>query len=51
MNSELAKTLSEKQKALRDQRFGAAKSKSANVKEARGLRREIAQIMTKLAQE
>lgn len=49
MNSELQKNLADKQKALRDLRFGATNSKSANVKAARALRREIAQLMTKLA--
>lgn len=48
MNNELAKQLVEKQKALRDLHFGAAGGKSANVKAARNLRKEIAQTLTTL---
>jgi ribosomal protein L29 len=46
--AELEKLLTEKQKALRDVRFGAAGGKSANVKESREMRKEIARIMTAL---
>ena len=48
MNSELEKQLADRQKALRDLHFGAAQSKSANVKAGRNLRKEIARIMTNL---
>ena len=37
-----------KKEALRAIRFGAAGSKSTNVKSIKTLRREIAQIMTKI---
>ena len=47
--AERLKTLSEKKQALRELRFGAAGSKSTNVKAAKILRREIAQIMTSIA--
>jgi ribosomal protein L29 len=48
MNSELEKQLVEKQKTLRELRFGAAGGKSANVKAGRNLRKEIAKILTTL---
>ncbi len=40
--------LKEKAVALRSFRFGASGSKSRNVREGRGLRKEIAQILTTL---
>jgi len=46
--TELQKTLVDKQDALRAFRFGGAGSRSRNVREGRGLRKEIAQIMTEL---
>ena len=46
--TELQKTLVDKQDALRAFRFGGADSRSRNVREGRGLRKEIAQIMTEL---
>ena len=51
MNSEMEKQLSEKREALRKLRFGAAGGKSANVKEARNLRKEIARIFTNHAKQ
>ncbi|OGZ04033.1 MAG: 50S ribosomal protein L29 [Candidatus Lloydbacteria bacterium RIFCSPHIGHO2_01_FULL_41_20] len=46
---DLVKLLSEKREALRMFRFGISGSKTKNVKEGKGLRKEIAQIMTELA--
>ena len=46
---DLLKELFEKQKTLRDFRFGIAGSKARNVREGRGLRKEIARIMTELS--
>ena len=46
--SELQKTLTDKREALRSFRFGAAGSRSRNVREGRELRKEIAQILTEL---
>jgi len=43
---ELEKLLSEKRLALKNFRFGIAGSKIKNVKEGRGIKREIARIMT-----
>jgi ribosomal protein L29 len=45
---DLAKLLSEKREALRIFRFGSAGSKSKNVKEGKGVRKDIARIMTAL---
>ena len=45
---DLIKTLQEKRVALQTFRFGLTGSKVKNVKEARGLRKEIAQILTEL---
>ena len=45
---ELLKTLVSKKEALRLNRFGAAGSKSTNVKAAKELRREIAQLLTQI---
>jgi len=45
---DLVKEVFEKQKALRDFRFGIAGSKARNVREGRGLRREIARVLTEL---
>ena len=46
---DLVKLLSEKREALRMFRFCISGSKTKNVKEGKGLRKEIAQIMTELA--
>lgn len=43
---ELLKDLREKREALRIFRFGISGGKVKNVKEGKGLRREIAQILT-----
>jgi ribosomal protein L29 len=43
---ELIKLLNEKRTALRDFRFGVAGSKIRNVKEGRGIKKDIAQILT-----
>lgn len=48
MDLELQKQLVEKQKALRELRFSATGGKSADVKAARNLRKEIAKILTTL---
>ncbi len=45
---DLNKELATKKEALRAIRFGAAGSKSTNVKSIKLLRREIAQIMTQI---
>ena len=45
---DLLKTLQEKRVALQAFRFGSSGSKTRNVKEGRGLRKEIAQILTEL---
>lgn len=47
-NTELIKAVAEKREALRSMRFGAAGSRSRNVREGRTLRKEIAQILTEL---
>ncbi|MDO8492030.1 MAG: 50S ribosomal protein L29 [bacterium] len=47
---DLAKMLTEKQEALRTFRFGVAGSKVRNVREGRGIRRQIAQILSLLNQ-
>ena len=47
---ELEKLLADKREALRVFRFGVAGSKIRNVREGRGIRREIAQILTLLNQ-
>ena len=46
--ADLSKLLSEKRESLRVFRFGAAGAKSNNVKEGRGIRKDIARIMTAL---
>lgn len=46
---DLVKALMEKREDFRKLRFGAAGSKSRNVKEGKSLRKEIARIMTELA--
>lgn len=46
--TELQKTLADKREALRSFRFGAAGSRSRNVREGRELRKEIARILTEL---
>jgi ribosomal protein L29 len=45
---DLKKALAEKRKALQSFRFNISGSKTRNVKEGRGIRKEIAQIMTEL---
>jgi ribosomal protein L29 len=45
---ELQKALTDKREALRQFRFGGAGSRSRNVREGRGLRKDIAKIMTEL---
>ncbi len=45
---DLIKTLQEKRNALQTFRFNISGSKTRNVKEARGLRKEVAQILTEL---
>jgi ribosomal protein L29 len=47
-SGELQKTLAEKREALRAFRFGAAGSRSRNVREGRELRKDIAKILTEL---
>ncbi len=47
---DLEKELDQKLVALRDLRFGTAHSKSRNVKERKGIKREIARIKTTLTQ-
>ncbi|MEI6304688.1 MAG: 50S ribosomal protein L29 [Candidatus Taylorbacteria bacterium] len=48
-NSDLNRLITEKREALRAFRFGSAGSKTKNVKEGRGIRKDIARIMTELA--
>jgi ribosomal protein L29 len=43
---DLQKMLKEKREALRDFRFAGAGGRTRNVREGRGLRHEIAQILT-----
>jgi ribosomal protein L29 len=45
---DLIKSLQDKRVALRSFRFNISGSKTRNVKEGRGLRKEIAQILTEL---
>lgn len=45
---DLAKELTEKREALRVIRFGIAGSKNRNVKETKGLKKEVARILTEL---
>lgn len=45
---DLQKLLAEKREALRLFRFGISGSKLKNVKEGKGLRKEIARILTEL---
>ncbi|HZS43315.1 MAG TPA: 50S ribosomal protein L29 [Candidatus Paceibacterota bacterium] len=47
---ELAKTLKEKREALKNFHFNLSGSKVRNVKEGRGLRKDIARILTELNQ-
>lgn len=47
-DKDLAKDLSDKRNALRRFRFGAAGSKTRNVKEGRDLRKDIARILTEI---
>lgn len=44
--AELSKLLKDKREALRVFRFALSGSKTRNIKEGRGLRKEIAQILT-----
>ena len=46
--ADLSRLLVEKREALRAFRFGAAGAKSKNVREGRGIRKDIARIMTAL---
>ena len=48
--SDLNKLVAERREALRVFRFGAAGSKTKNVKEGKTIRKEIAQILTILGQ-
>lgn len=45
-DKDLKDLLADKRRALRDFRFGIAGSKVRNVKEGKGLKRDIAQILT-----
>ncbi|HUO50684.1 MAG TPA: 50S ribosomal protein L29 [Candidatus Paceibacterota bacterium] len=45
---ELQRTIAEKREALRAFRFGAAGSRSRNVREGRELRKEIARLLTEV---
>jgi ribosomal protein L29 len=45
---DLKKLLADKRKTLQTFRFNISGSKTRNVKEGRGIRKEIAQIMTEL---
>ena len=47
-NIDLIKLLNEKRESVRKFRFGISGSKMRNVKEARNIRKEIAQILTEL---
>lgn len=46
--ADLGKMLAEKRESLRLSRFGAAGAKAKNVKEGRGIKKDIARIMTAL---
>lgn len=46
--SDLIKALMERREASRKLRFGTAGSKTRNVKEAAGIRKDIARVMTEL---
>ena len=46
--SDIAKLVAEKQKALQAFRFGMSGSKTKNVKEGKNLRKEIARMQTEL---
>jgi ribosomal protein L29 len=46
--SDLNRLLTEKREALRAFRFGSAGAKTKNVKEGRGVRKDIARIMTEM---
>ncbi len=50
MSTDLLKQLSEKREALRVFRFGSTGAKITNVKTGRGLRKDIARILTSLKQ-
>ncbi len=47
--SDLNRLIAEKREALRAFRFGSAGSKTKNVKEGRSIRKDIARIMTQIA--
>lgn len=47
--ADLAKLVSDKREALRVFRFGASGAKTKNVKEGRGIRKDIARIMTAMS--
>lgn len=46
--NDLNKALAEKRAELREFRFGLAGSKTKNIKKGRGLRKEIARVLTEL---
>ena len=46
--ADLVKALMERREAFRKLRFGASGSKTRNVKEGAGIRKDIARIMTEL---
>lgn len=46
--NDLAKLITEKRKALQQFRFGTSGSKTRNVKEGKGIRKEIARMLTEL---
>ncbi len=48
VREDLVKALLEKREALRKFRFGEAGSKTKNVKEGAGIRKDIARIMTEI---
>jgi ribosomal protein L29 len=48
-DKDLNKLLIEKMESLKNFRFGIAGSKNRNVREGRGLRREIARVQTELS--
>ena len=48
LKPDLLKSLMEKRETFRKLRFGTANSKTRNVKEGRGIRKDIARIMTEL---
>jgi len=47
--ADLNKLIAEKQESLRTFRFGTAGAKTKNVKEGRGIRKDIARMMTAIS--